>query len=59
MIYHELNSERAISALRKIQKNDDKEEAHIDADEVLCKLLLTLGYKEVVKEYEKIDKWYA
>ena len=38
---------------------DDPEVAHQRADDVLCDLLFTLDCKEVVAEYEKVEKWYA
>ena len=37
----------------------DTEMAHVHADDVLCDLLIVLGYDEVVSEWEKIPKWYA
>jgi hypothetical protein len=37
----------------------DTEIAHGDADDLLCDLLIELGYYDVVNEYNKIDKWYA
>lgn len=37
----------------------DQESAHVDADDVLCELLVYLGFKEVVEEYHQIPKWYA
>lgn len=39
--------------------NGDTERNHIAADEVLCNLLICLGYEDVIAEYEKINKWYA
>lgn len=39
--------------------NYDTECAHINADEIICELLQTLGYKEVVKAYDEVTKWYA
>ena len=38
---------------------DDKEDAHILADKVLCDLLESLGYVEIVEEFNSIHKWYA
>lgn len=29
------------------------------SDDILCELLTRLGYEEVVKEYNKVPKWYA
>lgn len=48
-----------IKRLRVLQTNPDKEEVHVNADKILCEILLQLGYSDVVSEYEKIDKWYA
>jgi hypothetical protein len=54
-----MTKEQAISKLKDIQKSGDQEGAHIDADDVLCRLLKELGCEDVVAEYEKISKWYA
>ena len=54
-----MTREQAIEKLKELQGSDDTEIAHIDADDVLCKLLKALGFSDVVAEYEKIDKWYA
>lgn len=51
--------QRAIAALRKCQNIGDIEAGHSTADEVLCGLLDTLGFSEVVKEWDKVSKWYA
>jgi len=48
---------KKLKALQSIE--NDTESAHIDADDLLLDLLKDLGYDDVVKEYEKIDKWYA
>lgn len=48
-----------IEELQKINQNYDTEAAHADADYVLCELLEKLGYKDIVEEYKKIEKWYA
>ncbi|MBS9405375.1 hypothetical protein KG088_17325 [Halomonas sp. TRM85114] len=37
----------------------DQHKQHVDADKVLCELLTSLGYEDVVEEYRKIDKWYS
>ena len=47
-------------ALMKAQvENWDNEIAHVEADDLLCRLLQELGYSEVVEVYEKVGKWYA
>lgn len=37
----------------------DTESAHARADDLLCMLLIQLGYGDVVTEYVDIEKWYA
>jgi hypothetical protein len=37
----------------------NQHEQHVEADEVLCELLISLGYEDVVEEYRKIEKWYS
>ena len=48
----------AINALKEAVGHD-REQAHLSADAILCDLLQSLGYGAVVKEYNKIEKWYA
>lgn len=43
----------------RCQSIGDIEIAHIEADGVLKALLNSLGYEDVVKEWEKVEKWYA
>jgi hypothetical protein len=50
--------ENALLALLE-GNSHDTEIAHSIADDVLCTLLIELGYKEVVDAYNEIDKWYA
>lgn len=55
-----MNREQAIIALKEYrQAGPDAESWHLRADEVLCELLTTLGYKDVVEEWKKVDRWYA
>lgn len=49
----------AITELVRLQSSGDTEVAHSDADEILCTLLEGLGYGDVVKQYHKVDKWFA
>ena len=37
----------------------DTEQAHSEADELMCSLLETLGYDQGVKEFRSMDKWYS
>jgi len=45
--------------LISLQENGDTEDAHGQADDLLCELLKYLGCNEIVSEYHKVDKWYA
>lgn len=51
--------QEAIKTLQEILLMKDYERAHALADQVLCELLTSLGYKEVVGAWEKIRKFYA
>ena len=53
-----MTREDAIEQL-KFADNSDIESGHWRADEILCKLLISLGYQDVVDEWEKVRKWYA
>lgn len=52
-------SARIVNKLKELQSNPDKEAAHNQADKILCDLLNSLGYDDVVKEFENLEKWYA
>ena len=54
-----MNKKELIEKLVALQVNYDTEEAHVEADELLMDFLSNLGYDDVVKEYDKIEKWYA
>ena len=51
-------AEEALQSLKEIDHNDP-EAGHAEADEILCDFLVSFGYEEIVREYKKIDKWYA
>lgn len=51
--------EQAILALKLCQEKRDIEAAHSDADNILCELLSSLGYHDVVSDYRRVKKWYA
>lgn len=49
----------AMARLADCHKQPRVETSHAEADRVLCDLLRTLGYGEVVDEYRKLPKWYS
>ncbi len=54
-----MSRDEAIAALKECLNYGDKELAHIEADHILCVLLEQEGFDDVVKEFTKLDKWYA
>ena len=54
-----MNSVEAIEKLKQLQDYGDTESAHGYADDVLCELLASMGYQDVVAEWRLVDKWYA
>jgi hypothetical protein len=54
-----ITREEAIQALKDCQVGSDIESEHGEADEILCRVLKSLGETEIVEEWLKVDKWYA
>lgn len=54
-----MTAEEAVRLLKVIATSDHTEEAHRDADGVLCDLLRSLGHDAVVDAYDEIYKWYS
>ena len=54
-----MTREQAIKELEEWQSCGDYEIAHSRGDDILCKLLKTLGYEDVVEAWDEIPKWYA
>ena len=45
--------------MRDISKNTDIEDRHMEADDLLCEMLIELGYAEGVEIYNAMPAWYA
>ena len=54
--YETLTPEEALTRLKKLNVG---EYDHIEADAILCGLLLFYDQTEVVEAFDQIDKWYA
>jgi hypothetical protein len=52
---------QATIELKRIIKEckGDLEDLHVEMDEYLCKLLVDLGYEDMVEVFEEQEKWYA
>jgi len=49
----------ATERLQRLQKSHNTEDAHIEADDILCELVAMFISGELVEEWEKVPKWYA
>ena len=54
-----MTREEAIIELKIAQACGDEEVSHGRADDILCELLESLGFVDVVDEWKKVKKWYA
>lgn len=55
-----MDRQQAIARLKELQGSlQDVEIAHVEADQILCDLLNSLGYMDVVDQWIEIEKWYA
>ena len=54
-----INKQEYIERLRELERLDDTEAEHAEADNILAELLVELGMQDIVDEYGKIPKWYA
>lgn len=55
----EFSTKGFASEMRRIDRDNNTEMAHILADELMCKLLRELGYGEGVDIFEEMYKWYS
>jgi len=51
--------ENAESSHQYLYNKYDKEDMHRDMDNLMCKVLKSLGYEEGVTIFEKALKWYS
>lgn len=54
-----MTTDEAIARLKEQQRDRDIENAHAEADHVLCDFLDSMGYSDVVAAYSAVPKWYA
>ena len=51
--------DKYLAKLEEIQKNKDVEVRHVREDDLLCDLLIELGFEDLVELYESSTKWYS
>lgn len=56
-----MDKKEAEKQMQRIVDNsgNDTEAEHSNADDILCELLKSLGYRKLIKLYKDIYKWYA
>jgi len=54
-----INREEIIESLHLLNTAGNAEVGHEDADEILCNVLIELGYSDIVRAYEEVEKWYS
>ena len=54
-----MRKEEILTRLVELRDECDTEQAHQEADELLCNLLTLLGHADVVTAFNNIAKWYA
>ena len=54
-----MTPEKFLEEMQRIARIQDPEISHIEADELMCKQLRTLGYGDAVDEFIEMPKWYA
>ncbi|MBQ8218454.1 MAG: hypothetical protein IJZ79_01645 [Bacilli bacterium] len=54
-----IDREYYLNKLSELKDLDDIEAIHVRADDILLEILLELGYKDIVDEYNTFEMWYA
>tara|TARA_R110002049_G_scaffold281333_1_gene460835 strand:- start:6897 stop:7079 length:183 start_codon:yes stop_codon:yes gene_type:complete len=57
----DLSKAAAVNLLKRIAETGegDIEAAHVEADAILCALLIELDCGEVVEAWQSVPRWYA
>lgn len=55
----ETTYEKMCKRMKDVIDMRDIEDAHIEADHILCEFLKSLGFTELVSLYQKVNKWYS
>ena len=53
-----MNKEKALRAMKNL-RGKVPDEAHREADSILCQVLKKEGYDELVEEFWMLNKWYS
>jgi len=61
LVNNAITKEEAVKLLNELikEQEDNTESLHYRADILLCKILKSLGYNELVELYESFEKWYS
>jgi hypothetical protein len=59
MMKLQMNPDEFAAKMREIATGVDPEGSHADADNLMCELLMSLGYSEGITVFLEMGKWYA
>ena len=45
--------------MMEIAANGNPEDMHSDADDLMCEVLIDLGYAAGIRVYDGMEKWYS
>jgi hypothetical protein len=54
-----IDKDKFIIELNDLNRKGDTEAAHQRADNILCEILIDLGYADIVEAYDNVQKWYS
>jgi hypothetical protein len=54
-----MSAEEFKTRMEEIRKEDETEDGHIEADNLMCNLLNELGYGDGIDVFTDMPKWYV
>jgi hypothetical protein len=51
--------DKILEALKALEKDEDTEDAHIDADTLLAEAVSLLGRPDIAEAFNAVGKWYS
>ncbi len=59
MTHSTMTPDEFAEAMAAIARNPDTVDRHEDADDLMCEVLTKMGYREGVRIFVNMEKWYA
>ena len=58
-VYDQMSPDEFALKMSQIALNTDEESSHLDADDLMCRVLIKMGYVDGVNVFKRMKKWYA